>query len=781
MDLRLRLSLGTYLSSGVTFAPPAISFDFTSSLPADWAVTRSGTSATFMDASGVWQVASANSARVHHDPDGTPRGILIEPARTSKCTNRKFNPTDTTNMTQGGDAAAVLSVVPVPAGWLEAVGLQVLNSNGNVYLLDNTAGTGTAVVDFGGTVGNTNPHSCSIYAAGTTNTYVGTITIVGNADNTPINSSTPKRLTYENKTPNATSRQMRISAAAGKAIYFIGNQMEEGVDVSSPIYSTAAATATRSVDDVYVEPLGTMPWFNQSAGAIIMECRLNGNKGLTDQGMFAAFKETDSNNYVLGVHAVATYGTVEGNYKSAGTDYSVNNISSAYTDRDFACGVIWDGGGNAYFFNTIGMRFRKVTVPLFPDGILDSLFLGRVTRYYGYASITIKNMKVWNTSVGLDDIASTMLTADDALIAFAGQSQAEGASYLTGFLTNGGEVAAVNEMDNYWTTGRNALANHAVGGAGMFYRNNTVAYFYENDGVTPGPVLTNTLEALQALKGNIKALLWIQGSTDVSAESKSTLKSIWLQVLTEMRNACGGSIPVFIGDSCRRGDTASAEIPYETWNEIVEELAAENDWIYELPTTKDVPMVAEWNSPAWVSGVAYAVGDTVRYSNNNYYCRLAHTSSGSILPTNTTYWIQDNVHVNDAGQATLCKRNVRRIASVLGKTVLGPVMGSEVNNVVRTGTSVTVTLAHPSGITDITPTTGIEGFVFTDNGTPITITSAVRTNATTVTLTLASAPTSGVEVLKYAYGTCYGVNYTKLLRGNDANTLPVKPFKFNLT
>ena len=48
-----------------------------------------------------------------------------------------------------------------------------------------------------------------------------------------------------------------------------------------------------------------------------------------------------------------------------------------------------------------------------------------------------------------------------------------------------------------------------------------------------------------------------------------------------------------------------------------------------------------WNSvgASWVSGQAYAVNDMVVYENGHVYkCKAAHTSSASILPTNTTYW-----------------------------------------------------------------------------------------------------------------------------------------------
>ena len=48
-----------------------------------------------------------------------------------------------------------------------------------------------------------------------------------------------------------------------------------------------------------------------------------------------------------------------------------------------------------------------------------------------------------------------------------------------------------------------------------------------------------------------------------------------------------------------------------------------------------------WNTVAnaWVSGVSYAAGQVVTYTDGHtYICKLAHTSSSSITPANTTYW-----------------------------------------------------------------------------------------------------------------------------------------------
>lgn len=44
----------------------------------------------------------------------------------------------------------------------------------------------------------------------------------------------------------------------------------------------------------------------------------------------------------------------------------------------------------------------------------------------------------------------------------------------------------------------------------------------------------------------------------------------------------------------------------------------------------------------WASGTTYAVNDMITYNNYLYKCRTQHTSSSSILPTNTTYWYVQN-------------------------------------------------------------------------------------------------------------------------------------------
>jgi len=108
----------------------------------------------------------------------------------------------------------------------------------------------------------------------------------------------------------------------------------------------------------------------------------------------------------------------------------------------------------------------------------------------------------------------------------------------------------------------------------------------------------------------------------------------------------------------------------------------------------------------------------------------------------------DDVHLTDTGYVNQCERMGRKALDLLGFTT-GGVDGPSITNAVRSGTSITVTITHDAGA-DFTPTTGIEGFHFFDDASEINITAAVRTNATTITLTLASTPT-GVETLYYIH------------------------------
>ena len=162
---------------------------------------------------------------------------LSEPARTNKCTCLKANPTDTTNLTQNGDAAAVLSVVDDTAA-LAAAGLSGICTSGKVYKLDNSSGVTIAWATISGPTGNTNIHTYSVYWRGT-----------GSVENRLVFEASaivaaPVTYTRDVRTSSAlaTNAQQRIAADAGSVVYFILPQLEEGAFATSPIWRAADGT-----------------------------------------------------------------------------------------------------------------------------------------------------------------------------------------------------------------------------------------------------------------------------------------------------------------------------------------------------------------------------------------------------------------------------------------------------------------------------------------------------------------------------------------------------------
>ena len=137
----------------------------------------------------------------------------------------------------------------------------------------------------------------------------------------------------------------------------------------------------------------------------------------------------------------------------------------------------------------------------------------------------------------------------------------------------------------------------------------------------------------------------------------------------------------------------------------------------------------------------------------------------------------DNVHFNDTGSEVMGTRWGNRVLDILGFTVASAV-GPSISSASRSGTTVTVTIDHDGG-SDITPATGIEGFHFFDDSSEISINSAVRTNATTITLTLASTPT-GVETLYYIYDDEDPLTLANVVKDNAATSMPLQSTKLGL-
>jgi len=109
----------------------------------------------------------------------------------------------------------------------------------------------------------------------------------------------------------------------------------------------------------------------------------------------------------------------------------------------------------------------------------------------------------------------------------------------------------------------------------------------------------------------------------------------------------------------------------------------------------------------------------------------------------------DNVHPTAAGYQTGMARMQNAVVGVLGTGTY--YQSQSIAAMVASGSTCTISLSGGSA-TDFTPTSAITGFSASDTSGALTVTSAVRTNASTITLTFNRA-VSGTVVIKYLYGT----------------------------
>lgn len=243
--------------------------------------SRAGTGWAF-DANGVLQEYGTDVERpqyLYNSTTGVWEGgnVLNEAASTNKCTNFNANPTDLTNVTKGGDAAATLTVVDDSAA-LAAAGLDQVCSSGKVYKLDNSAGSSDATAQPAGQTGNTNQHTVSAFWRGS---GTGIIRLAGTVLASKPIPSAYERTVAENVTPVDAFRNAFVVASPGAVIYFILNQLEESDTVSTPIVVagssvtrpadvTASVVASRAADIAEITDLSLINW-NASEGTFYIE------------------------------------------------------------------------------------------------------------------------------------------------------------------------------------------------------------------------------------------------------------------------------------------------------------------------------------------------------------------------------------------------------------------------------------------------------------------------------------------------------------------------------
>jgi hypothetical protein len=277
-------------------------------------VTRAGVAT---DGAGV--SVAANMPRI-----GT-NGILVEEARTNKCTVW-VNPTATTNLATGGDAAGTISVV-TDTTELANAGLLGLTGDA-VYKADNSGGSGSYYVAVGGQPGNTNAHSLSVYARVSSGT--AGMQYAGGGSDVTISNSTYERILSENATPDLSTRKLQFEVDAASVLYFCLPQLEEGAFATSYI-PTAGAPVTRPADDVTI-PTSLFD-FSTTAGTVFVEADIPQD----DDGTYnrvLSFNDGSTDNAIDIVSGSAnSLGMYHRSAASTGVDLSAGTYSKTATNK----------------------------------------------------------------------------------------------------------------------------------------------------------------------------------------------------------------------------------------------------------------------------------------------------------------------------------------------------------------------------------------------------------------------------------------------------------------
>lgn len=269
----------------------------------------------------------------------------------------------------------------------------------------------------------------------------------------------------------------------------------------------------------------------------------------------------------------------------------------------------------------------------------------------------------------------------------------------------------------------------ATGGSSISNTTGDANYWYDVAGDARGNAFDTFVNNMAATGFRPNVILWAQGEADSDNIGNQITRAnykIYLKWVFDEFRSLYGDVQIFIQKIGRRTAGYSNTGGIQAVREVQAELVAEYDWIHFGAESYDQELYT---------------GDS------------------------------QNVHLTDAGYVNVAERLANSVLSQRGYSVSGSVQGMRAVGYTRSGTSVTVTVEHDAG-TDFTPTTGIEGFAFFDDGVEITNT-AVRTNATTITLTLNSTPT-GVETLYYGYDDMVSLNIANVVKDNSATALPMQ-------
>lgn len=475
--------------------------------------------------------------------------------------------------------------------------------------------------------------------------------------------------------------------------------------------------------------------YSTDEGWIAWSYYTNDADGAADQYLWSLSVGTDFNNLVAGrIDADKTPNPPNMFINMRIDTINQGNLDCEFTvqDKRIRSGImVWSDDGTVY--TIMDGVYEELTGTDYNNFVPDTFWIG---SRYGLTPLDgqILYFEMGNEYLTKSQAAARVANFSNTLsIATAGQSNIR--NWFDGVETDtssgrDGFTSKMGANDSANCPGLVTLVDSAEGGSTIFKEVNPLEYWVTDEG-TPGNEMLEFFEKQELMGVHPKLILWDQGEGeshyigDPSGPYPWLTREVYkarLQLVFELFRSRYPGVHIFIGILGIRDSFTNPNAGIQDIVEIQHELIDELDYVH-----------FGWN----------------RFDLQVY---------------------TDGVHYYDASYATMGNRASNRVQEYLGYLVTGGSYGPKMVSATRSSTTVTVTLEHDGG-TDFTPTTGIEGFYFTDDDVEINITAAVRASATTITLTLASTPT-GTEKLYYMYNNT-SVNIANLVKDNSANSLPL--------
>jgi len=186
-------------------------------------------------------------------PKRIMKGVQATPSVTNKNTNYNCKPdVALINLNQGTfDPATTWGRVYDPDFLIDAPHL-INKCDGYVIEIDATLATGNSFINIGGTVGNTNPHSCFMYVK----VFAGSpIMRVGSTEAKTLSGVTYTYNAAESVIPSSDSVFLNIKVLPGSKLRFAANQIVE-LPFQVPLIETLGAAETRDNRILIEEWLG---------------------------------------------------------------------------------------------------------------------------------------------------------------------------------------------------------------------------------------------------------------------------------------------------------------------------------------------------------------------------------------------------------------------------------------------------------------------------------------------------------------------------------------------